>query len=186
MFSAKSSEVLLALVVLRHLQYKPLLAVKVCLLPLPRGTNTWTAESPMGATHLLGIFIFCWLPPHIKPDWISHSVCGNEKCPSQLGWDCYCSRLALVACAVEYSQDMHTHTGRKSHITQPTSDMHCSKGTGMGHTYASAPTCSPSEQSQVAFWGTPRKAEVLRLPNRFLQIPSDTLLGCFSCYLFPP
>lgn len=45
MFSARHSEVLVALVVLPHLQYKPLLPIRCYLLPIFRDVNTRTAES---------------------------------------------------------------------------------------------------------------------------------------------
>lgn len=184
MFSARSSEVLLALLVLPHFQ--PLLPVRGCLLLVSRHANTWTTKSPMGTTHLLGALVFCWLPPHIKPDRISHLVCSNESAIlSTVGLLLQQTGTGSL-CSWKLTGHTHTHNGRKSCITtQSTSDKCFSKGTGMGHVCASASTHSPSEQSQVAFWGTPRKAEFLRLPNKFLQILSDTLFRCFSHYLSP-
>lgn len=80
MFSARSPEFLLALVLLPHPpQYKPLLPIRVCLLPVPTDANTWTAKSPTGPTNLLSTCVFCWLPPHVSPDCTSHSVCSNES-----------------------------------------------------------------------------------------------------------
>lgn len=186
MLSVRSCEVLLAFLVLLFLQYKPLLPVRVCLLLVSRDANTWTAKSPMGATHLLRTLVFSWLSLQTKPDWTSHSVCSKEGAGLSL-----VGLLLQQACvgslrSWELTGCTSAHTQCQKftyHCTQSTSDMHCCKVTGMGPIYASAPAHSPSEQSQVAFWETPRKAEFLRLPKRFIQIQSDTLLGCFSHYL---
>lgn len=163
MFSARSSEVLLALLVLPHFQ--PLLPVRVCLLLVSRDANTWTTKSPMGTTHLLGALVFCWLPPQIKPDWISHLVCSNESAIlsmvglllQQTGTGSLCS----------WKLTGHTHTQWQKvmyHSTQSTSDKCFSKGTGMGH------ICVPQLQ--------------LTLPQNNLKLLSEGQLGKLNFWDF--